>query len=91
MSLFESLRAQQDADLFSDSPDIWIWPDGTRTVNRADDVIQVNVPLMRLQRPDWFDGEVFVLDSAGEFRYEPSGERWPTLRPGFTAYERVRS
>jgi hypothetical protein len=82
----------EDNDPFSDPPEVIVETDGTRTVRRADDLIQVHIPNQRRLFPDTIaeDGTV-TLDSAGEFRYRPSGERWPTLRPGFTAYERIRT
>lgn len=88
MSLFESRRAQEDADPFTKP---WVVVhDTVRNVREAGDLIQVNVPYEREHHPDWFDGDIFQLDTAGEWRYRPVEGRWPTLRDGFTAYQRIR-
>lgn len=87
MSLFESRAALEAADPFTKP---WVVTDRTiRTVREAGDLIQVNVPYEKEHHPDWWDGDVFQLDTAGDYRYLPSSERWPTLRPGFTAYQRI--
>lgn len=88
VSWFESRRATEDADPFTQDMHIDT-TDGQRTPHGAGPLIQINEPYERMHHPDWFDGDVFQLDSEGVWQYRPAEGRYPTLRPGFTAYERI--
>lgn len=89
MSLAESRRALEDASPFALDLDVDI-NDGVRTVTGAGPLIRVNEPYERLHHPDWWDGDVFQLDTAGVYRYRPSKDRrLQQLAGAFTAYERI--
>lgn len=46
----------------------------TVTVKHADDRITVSLTLLAEAKPEHWDGHIFTLDTAGEYRYRPTGE-----------------